>query len=116
MVGNIIRINGGGRNVVSDKVICGCDTISQNLNIPFDAYQKCQEASTKERSKLTTIIIGLILAFILTNTMWIYYFNQYDYTTVEQDGDGINNYDSTIGGDVVNGAKDSQKDEEERSK
>ena len=101
--------------MASDKIICGCDTIQPRTLIPIEVYNAEQERNYKERNKLTTIIIVLILTFVLTNGLWIYYFNQYDYEvtteTVTQDGDGINNYNTIIGGDCI-GAKDNQKDSE----
>ena len=41
-----------------------------------------------------------IAALVLTNSYWIYVFNSYEY--VYQDGDGQNNYNNDIGGDVSN--------------
>ena len=98
--------------MVDNKVICGCDVMTQGYVVPFDILNAEQERSSKEKLKLTTIILVLLISFVLTNAMWIYYFNQYDYEvtteTVMQDGDGINNYNSEIGGDCVSGSENSK--------
>ena len=98
--------------MADNKVICGCDVMTQGHVVPFEILNEEQKRSSKEKMKLTTIILVLLMAFVLTNVMWIYYFNQYDYEvtteTVTQDGDGINNYNSEIGGDCVNGSENSK--------
>ena len=97
-----------------DKVICGCDIMTQNYTVPFEILNAEQERSSKEKMKLTTIILVLLIAFVLTNTLWIYYFNQYDYEIVEQSGEGVNNYNSTTRGDLSNGAGCYQENKEKR--
>ena len=50
------------------------------------------------------IIIILIVGFIISNGIWIWYINQFDFNseTTTLDGNGVNNY---IGnnGDITNG-------------
>ena len=82
--------------------------------IPFEILNIEQERSSKEKMKLTTIILVLLIAFVLTNTLWIYYFNQYNYEIVEQSGEGVNNYNTAIGGDLSNGAGCYQENKEKR--
>ena len=98
----------------NNKVICGCDVMTQGYVVPFEILNAEQERSSKEKLKLTTIILVLLISFVLTNAMWIYYFNQYDYEViteaVTQDGDGINNYNTDIGGNCVNGSESSKSD------
>ena len=100
--------------MADNKVICGCDTMAQNYIVPFEILNAEQERNSKEKMKLTTIILVLLIAFVLTNTLWIYYFNQYDYEIVEQSGKGINNYGTTIGGDFNNGTGCYQENKKER--
>ena len=100
--------------MADNKIVCGCDAMTQNYMIPFEILNIEQERSSKEKMKLTTIILVLLIAFVLTNTLWIYYFNQYDYEIVEQSGEGMNNYNTTIGGDFTNGTDGCQKDKEKR--
>ena len=50
------------------------------------------------------IIIILIISLVVSNGLWIWYINQYDFTSEEvlMDGEGVNNY---IGndGEINNG-------------
>lgn len=100
--------------MADNKIVCGCDAMTQNYMVPFEILDAEQERSSKEKIKLTTIILVLLIAFVLTNTLWIYYFNQYDYEIVEQSGEGINNYGTTIRGDLNNGAGCNQENKKER--
>ena len=88
--------------------------MTQGYVVPFEILNEEQKRSSKEKMKLTTIILVLLMAFVLTNAMWIYYFNQYNYEFVEQTGDGANNYGTTIGGDLSNGTGCYQEDKKER--
>lgn len=67
--------------------------------------------------KYSKIMSSLILILVLVLILWfstiigfIWYINQYDYVgeTYAQDGNGVNNYNSSIGGDINNGT-DNQK-------
>ena len=98
----------------NNKVICGCDVMTQGYVVPFDILNAEQERSSKEKLKLTTIILVLLISFVLTNAMWIYYFNQYDYEFIEQTGDGVNNYATTIVGNLNNGTSCYQENKKER--
>lgn len=98
--------------MVDDKVVCGCDIMTHGYVVPFEILNAEQERSSKEKLKLTTIILVLLISFVLTNAMWIYYFNQYE--VVEQSGCGVNNYGTTIGGDLSNGTGCYQEDKKER--
>ena len=53
----------------------------------------------------------LLAAFFVTNGIWIYVFQSYDYVT--QDGEGYNYFNRQVGGDVFNGAE-SQSEEERK--
>ena len=88
--------------------------MTQGYVVPFEILNAEQERSSKEKLKLTTIILVLLIAFVLTNTLWIYYFNQYDYEIVEQTGDGVNNYATTIGGNLNNSTGRYQENKKER--
>ena len=100
--------------MVDNKVICGCDAMTQGYVVPFEILNAEQERSSKEKLKLTTIILVLLISFVLTNAMWIYYFNQYDYEIVEQTGYGVNNYGTTIRDDLNNGTSCYQEGKKER--
>ena len=88
--------------------------MTQGYVVPFEILDEEQKRSSKEKMRLTIIILVLLISFVLTNAMWIYYFNQYDYEFVEQTGDGVNNYGTTIGGDFNNGTGCYQENKKER--
>lgn len=65
--------------------------------------------SVIEQSKATTkkwfiAFLVTLAALVATNTAWLYVFNGYEY--VYQDGEGQNNYNSNVDGDVENVATD----------
>lgn len=97
--------------MATDKIVCGCDIMTQGYVVPFEILNEEQKRSSKEKMKLTTIILVLLMAFVLTNAMWIYYFNQYDYEVIEQSGCGVYNYETTIGGDLTNATSDNQENQ-----
>lgn len=51
----------------------------------------------------------LLAAFFITNGIWIYVFQSYDY--VSQDGEGYNYFNRQVGGDVFNGAEGQSEEE-----
>ena len=62
--------------------------------------------------KYSKIMSSLILILVLVLILWfsticgfIWYINQYEYMTETyvQDGNGVNNYNSSIGGNINNG-------------
>ena len=97
--------------MVDNKVVCGCDVMTHGYVVPFEILNEEQKRSSKEKMKLTTIILVLLMAFVLTNALWIYYFNQYDYEVVNQSGCGVNNYDTMIVGDLTNGTSDNRENQ-----
>lgn len=65
--------------------------------------------SVIEQSKATTkkwfiAFLVTLAALVATNAAWLYVFNSYEY--VYQDGEGQNNYNSNVDGDVENVATD----------
>lgn len=60
--------------------------------------------------KIMWIAIFVLLAVLfITNAIWIYVFQSYDY--VSQDGEGQNYFNREVGGDVYNGAEGQSKEE-----
>lgn len=60
--------------------------------------------------RMMWIAIFVLLAILfVTNGIWIYVFQSYDYVT--QDGEGYNYFNREVGGDVYNGAEDKNKEE-----
>lgn len=78
--------------------------------------KKYQQSSVKSNKMQILAIIVLSVSVIivsvfayLNNKQWIEVFNSYEYETIAytQDGNGINNYNSGIMGDLDNGANNS---------
>lgn len=65
-----------------------------------------------QNKRLFVALIVILVMFFASNLAWIWVFNQYDFTSYEysQDGNGENNLNSNIGGDVYNGAEIKSKD------
>jgi hypothetical protein len=85
------------------------NTENNNLMVPFVAYESALNRSDKHNRWLIITIIVLIILLALTNMVWVYEWNQYDYVDdymeidVGADGDGTANYigddgDITYGG------------------
>lgn len=55
--------------------------------------------------------IAFFAGFLVTNVIWIYVFQSYDY--ISQDGTGINSYKTEIGGNVFNGTENPGEEERE---
>lgn len=61
-------------------------------------------ALIKQLRTMWIAIFVLLAILFITNGIWIYVFQSYDY--VSQDGDGQNYYNREIGGDANNGTED----------
>lgn len=79
-----------------------CNDIENSVSL---ATELLRELKRQSRRWFISFIICLILLF-LSNMAWLYVWNQYDYESYsyEQDGNGVNNINSSIGGDINNGA------------
>ena len=51
--------------MVDNKVICGCDVMTQGYVVPFEILNAEQERSSKEKLRLTTIILVLLISFVI---------------------------------------------------
>lgn len=76
--------------------------------IPYIAHEGALARMERTTSRLFKVIVVLIIALFLSNALWMYAWMQYDYTsndvTYAQDGEGYNNINAGIQGDVTNGA------------
>lgn len=66
-------------------------------------------ALVKQLRMMWIAIFALLAILFITNGIWIYVFQSYDYVT--QDGEGYNYYNHEVGGDVFNGAEDKNQEE-----
>lgn len=60
-------------------------------------------ALVKQLKTMWIAIFVLLAALFITNAIWIYVFQSYDYVT--QDGEGQNYFNREVGGDVYNGTE-----------
>ena len=73
--------------------------------ISFELAQIHQQEREKRNFFVTLV---LTLALFISNMIWLYVFQCYDYISyevIEQDGDGHNFYNNNIQGDVLNGTE-----------
>ncbi len=74
-----------------------------NIVISKYAFERMQAKDEMNDRWRNIIIIILIILLVVTNAMWLYFWNQYDYVSedysieAEQDGEGVN---LVSGGDI----------------
>ena len=80
-------------------------------DIPYIAYEGSLARMERTTTRLFKVIIALIIALVLSNALWLYAWTRYDYedtdtetVTYSQDGEGYNNINAGIQGDITNGA------------
>lgn len=91
-----------------------------NTIVPWKVYEKAMVMSEVREKRKDIIIIVLIVLMALSNALWVYYWNQYEYTTddysvdIDSDGGGNANY---IGndGDIYNGTDNSTQESNEKN-
>lgn len=81
---------------------------NDKATIPYIAHEGALARMERTTSRLFKVIAILIVALFLSNALWLWAWMQYDYTsndvTYAQDGEGYNNINARIQGDVTNGA------------
>ena len=88
---------------------------NDNIIMSRYAFERMQSKDERNDKWRNIIIILLIVLLVATNAMWLWAWNQYDYvddyTSIEADDENDINY---IGhnGDISNGGKDNQKNED----
>lgn len=81
-------------------------TDKELMTIPYIVYESTLEKEDRQHKRLVVIIVILIALLFVSNAMWIYFWNTYDYVDdevmVNAEDDGTANY---IGnnGDINNG-------------
>lgn len=80
-----------------------CDSIEQSVSL---ATELLREVKSQSKRWFISFIICLILLFV-SNMAWLYAWNQYDYESYSysQDGEGVNNINSSVEGGVDNGSE-----------
>lgn len=61
-------------------------------NVPYIVYESTQARNERHIKRLWVALIVAITAIFACNAIWIWYINQYDFTSYEyqQDGQGVN--------------------------
>lgn len=76
-------------------------------DVPYIVFEGEMARGERNTKRLTVIIIILIALLAITNGAWLYTWNQYDMVSYDydQDGEGLNNINNGVQGDLLNGAK-----------
>ena len=84
----------------------------ENNDVPYIVYESTVARFERTVKRLITLVGITILLLFASNALWIYEWNQYDYSDVSIDNqDGGNaNYIGASG--VINNAKDSSQEED----
>ena len=89
---------------------------NKNMNVPYIVYEAMLEKEDRQQRRMVIIIILLIILLVISNLVWVYEWNQFDYVDensveVEADDGGNANY---IGrdGDITNGESEGDKAQE----
>ncbi len=51
------------------------------------------------------LLVFVLILWAATIGLFVWYLNQYDFVSYTQDGDGYNNINNRVQGDVINGAE-----------
>ncbi len=68
------------------------------------AWEMLKEQGKQMKRLWIALLLAVLLLFI-SNMAWLWVFQSYDYASYQQDGSGVNNIATSIGGDVNNGAE-----------
>ena len=70
---------------------------NDNIVMSRIAFERMQSKDERNDIWRNRIIVLLIILLVVTNALWLYYWNQYDYVSEDyieveasQDGDGVN--------------------------
>lgn len=78
------------------------------LNVESLAWEAISQA--KHQTKMWFVAFLITLAGLVgTNAAWLYAWQSYEY--VSQDGEGVNNYNNNVNGDVKNVTEDTAEEE-----
>lgn len=72
------------------------------VNVPYILYEKEMVQKSLIIKMLIGVIFTLVIIFALTLFMFMSFINSHNYTSYDQDGNGQNNINKGIQGDVIN--------------
>ncbi len=100
------------------KTCNNCGSENQNVNVPYVVHEATVARQERQIKRMWIALIVLVVAWFLTNMIWIGVFNSYDCSSeeiiVEQDSqDGGNNNYIGNDGDIKNGVSEDNNSQEE---
>ncbi len=72
------------------------------VTVPYIAYEKALDDKKSVIKFMSGVIISLVVAIVLIVTIFMTFINKHDFTSYDQDGNGVNNINSGTQGDVSN--------------
>lgn len=72
------------------------------VNVPYILYEKEMVQKSLIIKMLIGVIFTLVIILALTLFMFMSFINSHNYTSYDQDGNGQNNINKGIQGDVIN--------------
>ena len=91
----------------------------ENNNIPYIVYEASLAREERQQKRLVIVIVILIVLLFITNALWIYAWNQYDYIdeSVSVDVDSSEGNANYIGndGDINNNGKDNSSEDNKKT-
>lgn len=84
-----------------------------SVTVPYIVYESAQARAERTQKRLIIVIVILLGLLFASNMAWLYVFQQYDYESYEQDGDGVNIIGNN-NSEVYNGAEIPSAQEEEQ--
>ena len=73
------------------------------VTVPYIAYEKAMDDKKLVIKIMSSIIISLVVAIVVTIVLFMSFINKCNFTSYDQDGNGVNNINSGTQGDVSNG-------------
>lgn len=84
---------------------------NEKMMIPYFAHEAEVMRQEKHMKRLWIALVISILCILISNLVWIWYINQYDFVSYDQDGEGVNIIGDS--NEVENGAEIQSENEEE---
>lgn len=88
---------------------------STHTDVPYVVYRDLMAHNRWVVRALIVVLTIVVVFLVVSNTAWVYFWNQYDYsseetvTTIDSKGDGVANYTGGDGG-VIYGKGDGAQD------
>lgn len=91
---------------------------SMPKDVPYIVFEGEMARWERNSKRLTIIVIILIALLALSNGAWLYVWNQYDTYSYdyEQDGEGLNNINTGVQGNLINEPKVKNPNKEKEEK